>query len=319
MLKNKSFFIILVLALSLAISSCTITKETAPIQYNHKKNTSSYSSATKPLVEDLGESVSATPIAHQENDIIVPHQEEINLDEEFIAPEPQRHLTDNKKVIYHEVQNGETVEDIAAKYHQPVSEIVKLNDLQAPYYLDEFQILKIKITTPKLTDAIIDDPDNINANNKILTSNEHRGVKKHDIAPVHSDIADSGDIVTDRQHVEYVTPVNGKIIKKFGGVNKGVNIAAKLGTKVLATASGKVIYADYDATFGNLVIIKIDNKNIIVSYAHLQGLILAKGAYVKQGDIIGYVGSTGKVEEPQLHFGIREGKIAKDPLQFVKF
>ncbi|NDA91547.1 MAG: hypothetical protein EBY20_11775, partial [Alphaproteobacteria bacterium] len=91
------------------------------------------------------------------------------------------------------------------------------------------------------------------------------------------------------------------------------------GTKVVASASGKVIYADYDATFGNLVIIKLDNKNIVLSYAHLANLIVAKGASLNQGDIVGYVGHTGKVKQPQLHFAIREGKNAVDPLKFVSY
>ena len=47
-------------------------------------------------------------------------------------------------------------------------------------------------------------------------------------------------------------------------------------------------------------------------------MILSKGATINQGDIIGYVGRTGKVKQSQLHFGIREGKTAKDPLTYVK-
>ena len=115
--------------------------------------------------------------------------------------------------------------------------------------------------------------------------------------------------------LEYIKPLDGKIITKFGektelGTNKGVSIAANLGTKILATAAGTVIYADYDATFGNLVIMKLNGKNIVVSYAHLQDIILTKGSSINQGDVIGYVGNTGKIKQPQLHFGIREGKIA---------
>ena len=123
---------------------------------------------------------------------------------------------------------------------------------------------------------------------------------------------------------DYISPVVGTVIAKFGqkteyGTNKGINISADEGTKVVASASGKVIYADYDATFGNLVIIKLDNKNIVLSYAHLANLIVAKGASLNQGDIVGYVGHTGKVKQPQLHFAIREGKNAVDPLKFVSY
>jgi murein DD-endopeptidase MepM/ murein hydrolase activator NlpD len=123
---------------------------------------------------------------------------------------------------------------------------------------------------------------------------------------------------------EYIAPVKGKILSKFGektdsGVNKGIAIAAKAGTPVVATASGKVIYADYDAVFGNLVIIKLNNKNVITSYAHLEKFMINKGAQVSQGDVIGYVGNSGKASEPQLNFGIREGKVAQDPTKFINF
>ena len=123
---------------------------------------------------------------------------------------------------------------------------------------------------------------------------------------------------------DYIIPVNGTIITKFGdktdhGINKGINISAKKGESVFASASGKVIYADYDATFGNLVIIKLDNKNIVLSYSHLEDLIVKKDTHLKQGDIVGYVGSTGKTKQPQLHFAVREGKTAVDPLKFVNY
>jgi murein DD-endopeptidase MepM/ murein hydrolase activator NlpD len=122
----------------------------------------------------------------------------------------------------------------------------------------------------------------------------------------------------------YLNPVEGAVVTKFGaktehGTSKGINISAPEGTKVVASANGKVIYADYDATFGNLVIIKLDNKNIVLSYAHLEDLTVTKGTTLKQGEIVGYVGTTGKVKGPQLHFAMREGKNAIDPLKFLHY
>lgn len=123
---------------------------------------------------------------------------------------------------------------------------------------------------------------------------------------------------------EYLKPTNGKVISKFGqktdyGINKGVNISAPEGSKVVASGAGKVIYADFDATFGNLLIIKLNDKNIVLSYAHLESMTVGKGDAVKQGDLIGTIGSTGKVKQSQLHFAIREGKTAVDPLKFVNY
>ena len=63
---------------------------------------------------------------------------------------------------------------------------------------------------------------------------------------------------------------------------------------------------------------KLDN-NIITSYAHLEDIILSKGSSIKQGEVIGYVGNSGKTKTSQLHFAIREGKTAKDPLQYIKY
>lgn len=127
-----------------------------------------------------------------------------------------------------------------------------------------------------------------------------------------------------QQNTDYINPVEGTIITKFGektehGTNKGINISAPIGTPVVAASSGKVIYANFDATFGNLVIIKSDNNNTVLSYAHLKNLSVSKGAHLKRGETIGFVGTTGKIKKAQLHFAVREGKKAVDPLKFVNY
>lgn len=279
-MRNCSFFIFLVLILA----SCQFKKEPAPIVYNHKNSSLSSSAETVPTLSNDGDIISRDMIGGKQSEIIGPTD-----DDNYVIP-AQSPVEQNYKIIYHEVQVGETIEEIALKYEQTVDEIAQLNSLFPPYYLDEFQIIKIKVS-------------------KDTTKNKEPESKKHVIVPKAPD---------------FIKPVDGKILVKYGentpyGVNKGVNIAAKEGTKIAAAASGKVIYADYDATFGYLVIIKIDGQNIVTSYAHMEDLIISKGKTVKQGDIIGYVGNTGKVDKFQLHFGIREGKTAKDPMKFIKF
>lgn len=121
---------------------------------------------------------------------------------------------------------------------------------------------------------------------------------------------------------EFIKPLNGKIITKFGeqtpiGRNNGVNIAASNGTSVESIAPGVVIYTGKDPKFGNLVIIKLEDKDLYVAYAHLQDILVKKEAMVSQGEVIGHVGQTGKVQSPQLHFAIREGKLAVDPLKYL--
>ena len=279
-MRNCSFFILLVLVLT----SCQFKKEPAPIVYNHKNSSLSSSTETIPTLSNDGEIISRDMIGGKQSEIIVPMN-----DDNYVVP-AQSPIEQNYKIIYHEVQVGETIEEIALKYEQTVDEIAQLNSLFPPYYLDEFQIIKIKA----LKEGI---------------KNNEPEPKKHVMKP---------------KGPNFTKPVDGKVLVKFGestpyGINKGVNIAAKEGTKIMAAAGGKVIYADYDATFGYLVIIKVDGQNIVNSYAHMEDLIISKGKTVKQGDIIGYIGNTGKVDKFQLHFGIREGKSAKDPMKFIKF
>lgn len=278
-MKNCSFFILL----ALILTSCQFKKEPAPIVYNHKNSSLSSSLETIPTLSNDEEIISKDVIEKKESEIIGPN------DSDYIIP-AQSPIEQNYKIIYPEAQVGEATEEIALKYEQTVGEIAQLNSLFPPYYLDEFQIIKIKV--PK--DAI---------------KNKKLEPEKYVLKPKTPD---------------FIKPVDGNVIVKFGenapyGVNKGINIAAKEGTKIVASASGKVIYADYDATFGYLVIIKVDDQNIVISYAHMEDLIITKGKAVKQGDIIGYVGNTGKIDRPQLHFAIREGKSAKDPMKFIKF
>lgn len=279
-MRNCSFFALL----ALILTSCQFKKEPAPIVYNHKNSSLSSSSETIPTLSNDEEIISKDVIGEKQAEIIGP----IN-DNNYVIPASSP-VEQNYKIIYHEVQVGETIEEIALKYEQTVGEIAQLNSLFPPYYLDEFQIIKIKV--PK--DSI---------------KNKKPEPKKNVLKPKTSD---------------FIRPVDGNILVKFGektpyGINKGINIAAKEGTKIVAAASGKVIYADYDATFGYLVIIKVDGQNIVTSYAHMEDLIITKGKAVKQGDIIGYVGNTGKIDRPQLNFAIREGKSAKDPMKFIKF
>ena len=291
-MKNYSFYILLYLSVT-TLSGCAVTKQQAPIEYHHGSSnlgdSKSLNENTVTVVSNDGEIISSRSEVEELQEVIKP-----NLDDEnYIVPE-SKPVELNYKIIEHRVKEDETIQEIAANYQQTVNEIAEINDLSPPYSLEEFQILKIKVPKDFIQKPIVT-------------------IKSKEIPA--KQLPEAAD---------YIPPVTGTVIAKFGqktehGTNKGINISADEGTKVVASASGKVIYADYDATFGNLVIIKLDNKNIVLSYAHLASLIVAKGATLKQGDIVGYVGHTGKVKQPQLHFAIREGKNAVDPLKLVNY
>lgn len=118
---------------------------------------------------------------------------------------------------------------------------------------------------------------------------------------------------------KFLWPVNGKIISPFGVKdggqhNDGINIAAPLGTPVHAADTGVVVYAGNELRgFGNLLLIRHDN-GWVSAYAHCDALLVKRGDTVKRGQVIARVGQSGNVNAPQLHFELRKGAEAVDPI-----
>lgn len=118
----------------------------------------------------------------------------------------------------------------------------------------------------------------------------------------------------------FIWPVKGKVLSGFGPgsggtYNDGINIAAPAGTPVLAVEDGVVAYAGNELRgFGNLVLLKHPN-GWMSAYAHCDRILVKKGGRVRRGQTIARVGATGAVSEPQLHFELRRGTRAIDPLQ----
>jgi len=105
--------------------------------------------------------------------------------------------------------------------------------------------------------------------------------------------------------------------KGAGKTNDGINIASPEGEPVWAAADGEISYAGNELSgYGNMLLIKHAGGKS-TSYAHLSRATVDKYDRVKQGDIIGYVGSTGGVKKPQLHFAIRDGKDPVDPKKYL--
>ena len=100
--------------------------------------------------------------------------------------------------------------------------------------------------------------------------------------------------------------------KGEGKVNNGIYIAAGEGDPVRAIADGEVVYVNELKGYGNMILIK-HFANKTSSYAHLSKAIVDKYKRVKQGDVIGYVGTTGNIESPHLFFSLYNGKTAIDP------
>ncbi|MFA5459369.1 MAG: M23 family metallopeptidase [Bacilli bacterium] len=127
---------------------------------------------------------------------------------------------------------------------------------------------------------------------------------------------------------EFIQPVPGRITTEFGikrytndnlspTRHLGIDIANDKGTEVKATASGRVVFADYLTTAGNFVIIA-HGMGLFSYYAHLDSLNVVENQDVKQGAVIGNMGSTGFATGPHLHFELTFHRVAINPWQFFK-
>lgn len=107
----------------------------------------------------------------------------------------------------------------------------------------------------------------------------------------------------------YLRPINGgRRSQGFHGYN-GVDLAAPYGAPILASASGDIIVSKtqgWNGGYGNYIVIKHSNGTQTL-YAHLSKNIVFSGWHVAQGQIIGYIGLSGKTTGPHLHFEIRGG------------
>ncbi len=123
-------------------------------------------------------------------------------------------------------------------------------------------------------------------------------------------------------------PVIGAITSGFGMrrhpllggaymLHTGIDISADYGTSVRAVAPGKVIYADWYGGYGKLVIID-HGGGVSTLYAHLSRMVVELEEEVSEGQIIGYVGSTGLSTGPHLHFEVRVNGEPQDPSPWLK-
>lgn len=118
-------------------------------------------------------------------------------------------------------------------------------------------------------------------------------------------------------------PAHGKIIAGFGqrpdGThNDGVNLAVPQGTEVHAADAGVVAYAGSELKgYGNLVLVRHDN-GWVTAYAHNDEIVVKRGDKVKRGQLVAKAGKSGQVDQPQVHFELRQGSKPVDPTPYME-
>ncbi len=183
--------------------------------------------------------------------------------------------------VRYEVKSGDTIESIAKKWKGDIDEIIQFNDLSRNQKLAVGTIIIIPNGEAPVASSSYRSP-----------SNPYKG--------------GSGPSYTDY----YVRPVSGG--RRSQGIHgyNGIDLAASCGTPIVASASGDVIIArssGWNAGYGSYIVISHSNGTQTL-YAHMNSVIVSPGWHVTKGQIIGYIGLTGRTTGCHVHFEVRGAK-----------
>ena len=123
-----------------------------------------------------------------------------------------------------------------------------------------------------------------------------------------------------------IWPVNGFISSSFGArlspfggggqFHKGLDIGARIGTPIVAPADGTVLKAGVDGAYG--IAVDLDHGGGIgTKFAHMQRAAVKPGQWVRRGEILGYVGMTGRATGPHLHYEVRLNGVPVNPMRYI--
>ncbi|GAA5785050.1 peptidoglycan DD-metalloendopeptidase family protein [Chitiniphilus shinanonensis] len=116
---------------------------------------------------------------------------------------------------------------------------------------------------------------------------------------------------------EWLMPTAGQVTKGFSSDSKGIDILGKMGQPIVASGSGKVVYAGAGLRgYGKMIIIK-HNKEYLTAYAHNSKLIVKEGDVVKRGEKIAEMGDSD-TDQVKLHFEIRRFGKPVDPAKYIQ-
>ncbi len=123
-----------------------------------------------------------------------------------------------------------------------------------------------------------------------------------------------------------IWPIEGFVTSPFGTrpspftgrweTHTGMDISAKMGTPIYATAHGTVQQSGSDGAYGISVEIK-HGGGLVTKYAHMQKAAVTAGQQVTRGELIGYVGRTGRATGPHVHYEVRLSGVATNPTQYI--
>jgi murein DD-endopeptidase MepM/ murein hydrolase activator NlpD len=247
---------------------------------------------------------------------------------------PQGSILASIEPVSYTVKRGDTLSEISAEYGVNLGTLISFNGIQDVRRINAGSVLQIPnrdgvLYTVRRGDnlSVIAHRNGVSLND-ILDANDLASSVIHVGQELFIPGAEISSFELKRATGElFIYPTKGRLSSPFGmrndpftGVRRmhyGIDITNTVGTPVVAAREGRVIAVGYSIrSYGNYVIIK-HGQGFQSVYAHLSKISVSNGSYVRQGQIIGKIGNTGRSTGPHLHFGLYRYQNPIDPLEYL--
>ncbi len=216
----------------------------------------------------------------------------------------------------YKVRKEDTLFSIAWRYQLDYQELARINGVAKPFRIYPGQVLLLHSDNVKAFDETKHNNKNTAKNNK----------SKYDKPKSNKQYVNLGSLGygSEKTHVKvirnWVWPASGKVVPKYASGKKvrrkGLDVLGNYGDPVRAAANGKIVYSGGGLLgYGNLIIIE-HNEEYLSAYAHNSKLLSKESDYVKAGQKIAEVGSSG-TRRSKLYFEIRRKGVPVDPVRYL--
>lgn len=230
--------------------------------------------------------------------------------------------------IYHTVKPGQTLYRISRTYEVNENYLARVNGISDPSQLPigtrlfiprAERVLPVQVIKPTITSKAVTAPVAIPEKEKTAPSlRQQPTINKPTSAPVKPPAPKTK--ATKVEELQW--PLRGKIVHSFSkeakaGAGKGIEIGVRAGSDVAAAKAGKVIYSG-DGVNGYAFLIILQHENdLFTVYGFNRENLVKQGDFVSQGETIALSGVPPSGGKPRLHFEVRKGKLAVDPILYL--
>jgi len=257
---------------------------------------------------------------------------------------------DRSGIIIYEVKSGDVIGQIATQFDISVETILWANSLSARSYIrpgDKLKILPVSGVVhlvkkgeniSKITRIYDVSPEDVIKVNKLQRDGSDVSIGEELIIPggkVIQIITKPASTIKNTLLRQIAAPLPSisapagsgylwptvvkRITQYFGWRHTGLDIAGPIGTPIYAARTGKVVKAQggYNGGYGNYIVID-HGGGVTTAYGHSSKLLVEVGEYVEQGQVISFMGSTGRSTGPHLHFEVRINGARQNPLKYIR-